>query len=159
MDRTKLRFILVLGLAVALAACQTSAPPKSSFGPEYDGPVGDPGFEPPTWMLQKFCASGDGIDFCQGYTIEEQRGMLLTYRYMLASMIAKECGGDTSWKGIYDSIDKWKSRWPKLGLEEIFTAWGSAKYDYSELRKSSKGALCRRAAEIEDLKGYLELKQ
>ena len=85
--------------------------------------------------------------------------MLLAYRYLLASMIVEECGGQPSWKGMYDSIDEWKSKWPKLGLEEIFDSYYAARHRYNDLRKSSKGALCRHAAEIEELKGYLELKR
>ncbi|GLS76325.1 hypothetical protein [Oharaeibacter diazotrophicus] len=145
----------VFVLFVLLAGCQ-SKPASSTFGPVYDGPVGYPGFDPPEWMLQDFCAQGDSFDFCQGFTIEEQRAMLLAYRLELALLTQRECGGATTWVGVNRLLDAWGTKPPKAAVDRYQRATEQARDDFEDLRKRNGNILCQKLKKIPDLDGFIE---
>jgi hypothetical protein len=72
--------------------------------------LGDPGFPKPDWMLEKFCAEGTGFDFCQGYTIEEERRMMIMYKPFLGGMVGGDCRtANLDIKALTEEAKKW---WP-----------------------------------------------
>jgi hypothetical protein len=144
--------------AVLLAACTTSTP-----GPTYDGPVGDPGFPKPEWMLADYCAQGTNFDYCQGYTIDEERQLMVIYQTVLGNMVEDEC--DKTWLDMAAMRRQSKEWWPdetdppwsmSVDYELVDRAQHAATQRFRKVRsQTSQAEFCRLMWEEPELKGVL----